>query len=85
MASTPPRIPVVKLIIWCLVIGLILSFFNTTPEDVYAWAGETGRSIFEWLLNFGQKVGPYVVMGAILVLPIWGLSYLWNWMKSKKQ
>ncbi|PCI40065.1 MAG: hypothetical protein COB46_07610 [Rhodospirillaceae bacterium] len=79
-----PRIPVVKLIIWCLVIGFALSFFNTTPENVYAWAGETGKSIFEWFLSVGERIGPFVLMGAILVLPIWGISYLWRWMKTKR-
>ena len=80
-----PRIPVVKLVIWCLVIGFALSFFNATPEDVYAWAGETGKAIFEWFLNFGQNIGPYILMGAVLVLPIWGISYLLQLLKSKRQ
>ncbi|MBL4692068.1 MAG: hypothetical protein JKY92_01920 [Magnetovibrio sp.] len=80
-----PRVPVVKLIIWCLVIGLALSFFNATPEDVYAWAGEAGRSVFEWALNFGQKIGPYILMGALLVLPIWGVSYVLKLMKRKRR
>ena len=83
MAASAPRIPVLKLVIWCLVIGLALSFFNATPEDVYAWAGETGRAIFEWLMEVGQKIGPYILMGAMIVLPIWGLSYIWRWFKSR--
>ena len=82
--ATTPRVPVLKLLIWCLIIGLVLSFFNATPEGVYAWAGETGQAIFEWLFEFGQNIGPYVLMGAMLVLPIWGLALLWKWFKSRK-
>ena len=82
--ATPPRIPILKLLIWCLIIGLILAFFNATPEGVYAWAGETGRAVAQWFWEFGQSIGPYIVMGALLVLPIWGISYLWRWFKSRK-
>jgi len=82
MASAP-RIPVLKLIIWCLVIGLLLAFFNATPEGVYAWAGETGRAVATWFWEFGQTIGPYVVMGAMLVLPIWGIMYIWKWFKTR--
>ena len=85
MAVTPrnaPRIPVVKLLIWCLVIGLLLAMFNVSPESGYAWAGVTGKAIFNWLWEFGQNIGPYILMGAMLVLPIWAVFYLWNWFKK---
>ena len=82
MASTP-RIPVVKLVIWCLVIGLLLAMFNATPERVYAWAGETGQAIFEWFYGVGQSLGPYILMGAMLVLPVWGFFYIIKWFKSR--
>ena len=82
--ANAPRIPILKLLIWCLVIGLLLSFFNATPEGVYAWAGETGKAVFEWFWDFGQKIGPFVLMGAMLVLPIWGISYLWKMFKGRK-
>jgi len=83
--TTPPRIPILKLIIWSLVIGLMLSFFKATPEGVYAWAGETGRVLFKWIWGLGQNIGPYVLLGAILVLPIWGVLYLWKWLKKSRK
>lgn len=83
--ATPPRVPYLKLLIWCLIIGLVLAMFNATPEDVYAWAGETGRAIADWFWEFGQKIGPYILMGAMLVLPIWAISYLWRWFKNLKK
>ena len=82
--ANAPRIPVVKLLIWCLVIGLVLAMFNATPEDVYAWAGETGKAIADWFWEFGQKVGPYILMGAMLVIPIWAISYIWRWFKTRR-
>lgn len=78
-----PRIPVLKLVIWCLVIGIVLAMFNASPEDVYVWAGETGRAIAEWFWEFGHRIGPFMLMGAMLVLPIWGISYLWKWFKTR--
>ncbi|MBF0246559.1 MAG: hypothetical protein HQL36_00575 [Alphaproteobacteria bacterium] len=83
MAKAPPRIPVVKLIVWCLIIGFLLAMFNATPEGVYAWLGDTGRAIFQWLWDFGQSIGPYVLMGAMLVLPIWGVMFLWTWFTKR--
>jgi len=79
----PPRVPIFKLLIWCLVIGLMLALFNVTPEGVYSWAGETARAIFDWLWEFGQNIGPYMIMGAMLVLPVWAVSYLWGWFKRR--
>jgi len=78
-----PRIPVLKLVIWCLVIGLVLAMFNASPEDVYAWAGETGRAIANWFWEFGKKIGPYMLMGAKLVRRNWAISYLWRWFKTR--
>lgn len=85
MVAKPPRVPYIKLLIWCLVIGLILALFNATPEDVYAWAGETGRAVADWFWEFGQNIGPYILMGAMLVLPIWAISYLWRWFKTARK
>ncbi|OEJ66906.1 DUF6460 domain-containing protein [Magnetovibrio blakemorei] len=81
--AAAPRIPVLKLLIWCLIIGLLLAWFNASPEGVYAWAGETGKAAFNWLWNFGQRIGPYILMGAMLVLPIWAVMFLWNWFKTR--
>lgn len=81
--ANPPRIPVVKLLVWCLVIGVLLAMFNITPEGVYAWAGETGKAIYEWLWSVGQSIGPYVLMGAMLVLPVWVIMYLLRWFKTR--
>ncbi len=76
--AASPRIPVFKLIVWSLVIGLVLALFNVSPKDIYAWAGEMGGTVFTWLWTFGQTIGPYIVMGAMVVLPVWGATFLWN-------
>lgn len=73
MASAP-RIPILKIIIWCLVIGLLLSMFNATPEGVYAWAGETGKAIFEWLWEFGQTSVPMSLWGPCWCCPFGAYS-----------
>ena len=80
--KTTDRVPVLKLLIWSLVIGWLLWLFNSNPGDVYAWLGETGKAIFDWIFSLAQAVGPYILMGSMLVLPVWAFL---RWRRSRKE
>lgn len=64
----------VRLIILCLIVGIVLSAMGITPRNLYyhlnLLAGrlyELGFGAFDWV--FG-----YIVLGAMIVIPIWLIS-----------
>lgn len=61
----------IRLAILSILVGVILSFFGVTPGNFFAVIDNFFRSIYdmgfgaiEWLLG-------YLVLGAMLVIPIW--------------
>lgn len=76
-------VPFIKLAIWSLVIGLLLYVFNTTAEEFYTWLIETSVSVFEWLRDVLKDAFPYMLMGAAIVVPLWGLTRLWAYIRNK--
>ena len=74
----------IKIGIWCLVIGLLLAFFGLDPLELWVGVGETagdaaaaGGSVLMW-------AGPYMLVGAIIVIPLVGGSWLMKRMKQRK-
>lgn len=74
------EIPLLQLAIWSLVVGMVLYLFDSTPQELITWVIETSQSLFEW---FTQNVFTYVLMGAIIVIPVWGISRLWAYVRNK--
>ena len=60
----------IKIALWCLVVGLILVFFGLDPLDLWVWLGDLGRGLFDLAVDFARWAGPFMVVGALVVLPI---------------
>lgn len=65
------RIPVLKLVVASLIVGLLLSLFNMRPEELLTRFGDTVRAIFSILVGWVETIVPYVLLGAVVVIPIW--------------
>ena len=67
---------IVKLIIACLLVGLVLSTLNIDPRNIL----ESGQDAIEWLIEVGGEffgwAVTYILIGAIVVIPIWLIMYL---------
>ena len=68
----------VKVAIASLVLGMILTHFGVTPEQLMTQAGltpervsELGRRAFDWAL-------PNVFLGALIIVPVWFLIFLFR-------
>ena len=85
MSSSTPVMTVVKLVVVSLVVGYVISALDITPEDVLNNFGETIYSLY----NFGARAvkwaAEYVILGAIIVIPIWGIAALLNYLNRKKK
>jgi hypothetical protein len=60
-----------KLIISSLCVGLLLSFFNIDPVELINDVPETLGRIIGVILDVINCAGKYVLLGAIIVIPLW--------------
>ena len=74
---------IVKLIIACLLVGLVLSTLNVDPRNILA----SGQATIEWLIEVGGEffawAVTHILTGAIVVIPIWFIIYLLRTAKSR--
>jgi len=69
---------VVKVLVASLVAGVILNHFGITPDELIRYSGmtrerleELARQGFDWAL-------PNVMLGALVIVPVWFLIYLFR-------
>jgi hypothetical protein len=67
---------IVKLAIVSLLIGLALAFFGITPRGLVENLGSTVLGIYEIVLSFIRWSLEYVLIGAVVVVPVWLVFFL---------
>ncbi len=67
---------IVRLLVLSLVVGIVLSTLGITPENFFYQINVLLRRIYD--LGFGaiESVLGYVILGAMVVVPIWLISRL---------
>jgi hypothetical protein len=66
-----PLATVVKLILASLAVGMVLTFFDITPRKLIENFGATVRQIYATVANVIEWGLRYVLVGAVVVVPIW--------------
>ncbi|WNK01605.1 DUF6460 domain-containing protein [Thalassospiraceae bacterium LMO-JJ14] len=74
---------VFKILIASLVLGFILKFLEIDPKDLLLNFGETIQSAFAWAGEFIAGSVEYVLIGAVIVVPIWLIVFLIGRIKGK--
>ena len=62
---------VVKLFVVSLLVGMAMSFFDLSPRALLERLGGTAQEIFEIGVGAVEWAVPYVLLGAVVVVPIW--------------
>ncbi|NOZ66091.1 MAG: hypothetical protein GXP00_06300 [Alphaproteobacteria bacterium] len=60
-----------KLLVVSLLVGLALDYFDISPADLIHDIPETVGRILDKLLQFISWGGKYILLGAIVVVPVW--------------
>ena len=60
-----------RLFFYSLVLGLVLSALNVSPESLLGTIGGTVESMFNVVVNAVEWAVPFVLIGAVVVVPIW--------------
>ncbi|XBQ16115.1 MAG: hypothetical protein ABL308_14325 [Oceanicaulis sp.] len=64
----------------CVLVGVILAFFNVDPADLwidfFATVGEAWNSFFGGLGELLGNALKYFFLGAVIILPIWAVWHV---------
>ena len=61
---------IVRLLLLCLVVGLVLNFFDITPQHIVTDTLRTMREIFDLVSGAVRWAVPYILLGAVVVVPV---------------
>ena len=76
-------VTVLKLLVASLVVGALMAWLQIRPGDVLHWITSSIEQITGSLYaNMNAAIG-YVLLGAVIVLPIWLLSLLVQFLKRR--
>lgn len=78
MFRSNPITTILKLLVLSLLVGLGLHWLDLTPLDLIENLGESARRFFEWLRGFLGWAVDYVLVGAMIVVPLWLIMLLVN-------
>lgn len=81
-----PRITVgtvVKLLVLSLVVGLLLVGLNVDPKNVLYSLLDGAINLFEMGVDIFGWAFSYILIGAVVVIPIWLALYLWRYMRGR--
>ena len=73
----------IKFLVVSFFVGLILSFFSVTPRELLDLLGSAGQEIVDILATFFEWALKYIIVGAVVVIPIWALLSLWRVARNK--
>lgn len=74
---------IVKLALISLLVGIALAFFDISPRALVENLGGTVVEIYEVVLSFFRWAAEYILLGAVVVLPIWLVFFLIRLAKKK--
>jgi hypothetical protein len=74
---------IVKIAVASLIVGFALTFFDITPQSLLENLGGTVKAIFELVLRFIRWAAEYILIGAVVVVPIWLAMWAWRKFRSK--
>jgi hypothetical protein len=82
----PPRVgaTILKLLVASLLVGLVLSAFSISPRALLAKLGTTAQQIFDVFAGMLEWAVPYVLLGAVVVIPIWAIVIILRIARRKR-
>jgi len=75
---------VIKILVVSLLVGWGLTVFDITPQSLMANLGETIQDIVKVFVSMFSWSVPYILLGAVVVVPIWVVMKLWAYVKERR-
>ena len=72
---------IIRILVASLVVGMIMAWFQVEPRDLARWiAGSLDDVVNNAQAWIGWSI-KYILLGAVVVVPIWLLAYLFKFIK----
>lgn len=65
---------IIRVLIACLLVGLFLSWFAIDPKNILRDSWAAIQDIGDFAVDFGEWALPYILTGAVIVIPIVALT-----------
>ena len=72
-----------KIVIASLVLGFILRFLEIDPKDLLLNFSDTIKNAFSWAGEFVAGSVEYVLVGAVIIVPIWLIVFFVGKLRGK--
>ncbi len=73
-----PLSVVIRLIVLSIVVGVVLSALGITPQNLFYHLNILARRLYDMGFGAIEWVLGYLVLGAMVVVPVWFLSRLFG-------
>ena len=74
---------VLHVLVASLVVGMVMAYFEIQPADILRWiTGNVDEALASAQAWIGWAI-KYVLLGAVIVVPIWLLSYLFQFLRRR--
>lgn len=74
-----PLLPTItKLALACVAVGIILAIFGVDPYSIWENFLDTALQIWDMGFDLVDWALKYLLLGAIIVIPIWLISRFWS-------
>lgn len=77
LGDSPVRV-FLRLLLLSFIVGLVLSALNLDPWDIYYWVERSIRRIWAMGFDFIEEALGYLIVGALIVVPLFILSRLFQ-------
>lgn len=81
-----PRITlatVVKLVLASILVGAAMAFLDIQPLDLWRWLADKVGDLAANIGDHASRAVSYLLLGAVVVVPLWLLLFLWRALKGK--
>lgn len=74
---------IVKLLIISFFVGWGLSVLDLTPMELLSSVFERFDALLNWVSRSAGQLISYILVGAMVVVPIWAILYLIEWSRQR--
>lgn len=75
---------IVKLVLASFLVGMALAFLDVTPHELFAWLRGLAAGIVADFWGWVSWGASYVLIGAVVVVPLWLLSLAWKALRGRR-
>lgn len=74
---------IIRTLVLCFVVGFVLSFLRIDPASILTNSWQTVQDIAELVIEAGSWALPYILIGAVLVVPLSLIGLVMRWNRSR--